>query len=172
MSNISENHIFRIPISNKIYPFFLLFAIFSILALGFISEGANWPGVVTALIVCLIFDFHFKKLFCVIEITNHMLIFKPGGIFWKLFYKEYEFNWGEYNFIVYYYNYKNEMHYSSLKIYNKSGKKCLTLKAHKFPKFSVLVHLLEKTNKDTRIISIEMEIRNRSSKIKWYANVL
>ena len=159
MTNTSENHIFRISISNKVFPVFLLFAIFSFLALGFISEGGNWPGVIAVLIVCLIFDFYFMKLFCVIEITKHKFIFKPGGIFWKLFNKKNEFFWEECNFIVNYYNYKNEMHYSTLKIYNNSGKRCLTLKARYFPEFAVLVDLLEKYNKNTRIANLENEIK-------------
>ncbi len=146
----------------KIYAIFICLPFSIAIVRGILlSIGCPlWLRILSFIILFLLYDLWFKKLFCRIIVEKDMLIYKSGGFVWRWIDPVREYPWKSFNYKTIWFSYKNKIEHGSLVITNKEGKKCLKL-SHHIAKLEELIELVKEYNPDIKLASLEDKVRDK-----------
>ncbi len=106
---------------------------------GCIIWGFFWNTIAMYIILILFLDFFAYTIFSTFTITSSGLIYKSGGLILRWLLKSKKFNEQDYNFYIYYWDYRI-LNYPDiyLLVTDKGGKVCFRLD-ETYPKFKELI---------------------------------
>ena len=151
---------FRHKSLEKTCLFFIYLPMSILVGAGLTENCPLWLRIISFIILFLLYDIWFKKLFCRIIIEKDRLIYKPGGFVWRWINPVREYSWKSFNYTTIWFSYKDKIEHGSLVISDKKGRKRLKL-SHHIARLEELIELVKEYNPNLKLVSLEDKVRDK-----------